>query len=232
MIIVVGGLKGGGGKTTLATNLAVIRSMEGSKVLLVDADEQRSASDWAQQREAMGVETNWSTIQLSGKAINAQLLRIGADYDDVIIDVGGRDTTSQRSALTVADIFIIPFKPRSLDIWTIGPVKTMINELKAINPQLMCFAVVNQADSRGSDNDDAIEVLKECSEFTCLPFSIGHRKAFGNAAADGLGVVELKNQDKKANQEIRELYEYLFTTCFASVTEVKRKQMISELSRV
>lgn len=217
MIVVVGGIKGGSGKTTLATNLAVLQAREGKKVLLVDADEQRSTSEWAQQREALGIETNWSTIQLSGKAVNSQIQRMGADYDDIIIDVGGRDTTSQRSALTIADIFLTPFKPRSLDIWTIGPVKTMISEIKAVNPGLVCIAVINQADARGEDNSDAIEVLKECPDLICHPNSIGHRKAFGNAAADGLGVIEIKNQDKKANQEIRTLHNYIFFTNFSLI---------------
>lgn len=216
MIVVVGGIKGGSGKTTLATNLTVLRSLEGYKVLLVDADEQKSASDWAQQREGMGVETRWNTVSLSGKAIYAQLKRMAADYSDVIIDVGGRDTTSQRAALAIANLFLIPFKPRSLDIWTVGLLKTMISEIKVVNPRLKCIAVVNQADSKGTDNDEAIEVLKECEYFECYTSSIGHRKAFGNAAAEGLGVVELEKQDKKANQEIRELYEHLFVTCFAS----------------
>jgi chromosome partitioning protein len=216
MIVVVGGIKGGSGKTTLATNLTVLKSIEGCKVLLVDADEQKSASDWAQQRESMGVETKWNTVSLSGKAIYAQLQRMTADYDDVIIDVGGRDTTSQRSALTVADIFLIPFKPRSLDIWTVGPLKTMISEIHVVNPKLRCITVVNQADARGTDNDEALEVLKECEYFECYTSSIGYRKAFGNAAAEGLGVVELEKQDKKASQEMRELYEHLYVTCFAS----------------
>lgn len=48
MIIVVGGIKGGSGKSTLTTNLTVNRALEGKRVLLVDADEQRSASDWAE----------------------------------------------------------------------------------------------------------------------------------------------------------------------------------------
>lgn len=216
MIVVVGGIKGGSGKTTIATNLAVIRAREGAKVLLVDADEQKSASDWAQQRVVMDLECGITTIQLSGKGLYSQIQKMGADYDDVIIDVGGRDTTSQRSALTVADLFLIPFKPRSLDIWTIGAVKTMINEIKAVNSGLMCIAVINQADPRGSDNDDALEILKESEEIQCFEGSIGHRKAFGNAAAEGMGVVELEIQDKKSTQEMRALYEYVFTTCFVS----------------
>lgn len=216
MIVVVGGIKGGSGKTTIATNLAVIRSSEGSKVLLVDADEQKSAMDWAQQRAEQGVEDNLTTIHLSGKGVYSQIQKMGADYDDVIIDVGGRDTTSQRSALTVAEVMIVPFKPRSLDIWTLGALKTMINEVKAVNPSLMCIAVVNQADARGSDNDDAIEVLKECDEIKCWDLSIGYRKAFGNAASDGLSVIEMKEKDKKAVEEVRKLCDYVYAASFVS----------------
>ncbi|HYO90311.1 MAG TPA: ParA family protein, partial [Pyrinomonadaceae bacterium] len=46
MIIVVGGIKGGSGKTTVATNLAVIRSAEGHDVLLIDADDQETSTDF------------------------------------------------------------------------------------------------------------------------------------------------------------------------------------------
>lgn len=213
MIVVVGGIKGGSGKTTIATNLAVIRSAEGRKVLLVDADEQRSASDWAQQRAALELDDSVTTVQLSGKGVYAQVQKMGADYDEVIIDVGGRDTTSQRSALTIADLLVVPFKPRSLDIWTLGSLKTMINEIRAVNPTLRCMAVVNQADSKGSDNEDAIEILKECEEIDCLEYSIGHRKSFGNAASEGLSVFELRERDKKACAEMKMLYDHIFDTC-------------------
>ena len=46
MIVVVGGIKGGSGKTTVATNLSVIRAMESRDVLLIDADDQETASDF------------------------------------------------------------------------------------------------------------------------------------------------------------------------------------------
>jgi len=210
MIIVVGGVKGGSGKTTLATNLTVMLANSKKKVLLIDADEQRSASDWADQRSALGILTPWVTIQLAGKAIHQQLGRLKEDYEHIIIDVGGRDTTSQRSSLILADIFLIPFKPRSLDIWTIGAVKTIIQEIKVVNPNLKSIAVINQADSKGSDNTDANSAIAECPDIQCLKSCIGHRKAFANAAADGLGVMELKNQDVKATMEMIQLYNDIF----------------------
>lgn len=212
MITVVGGIKGGSGKTTLATNLCVIRSEQSKKILLVDADEQKSASDWASQRHALGIETNWVTIQLAGKAIHTELRKMIGDYDDVIIDVGGRDTTSQRSALAIADICILPFKPKSFDMWTLGKVKTMITEIKAVNPDLKVYAVINQADSRGSDNKDSLDMIKEIEDFICLDCCLGNRKSFANAAAEGLGVVELKKSDPKAVEEIRTLYSQIYHT--------------------
>ena len=212
MITVVGGIKGGSGKTTLATNLCVIRSEQSKKILLVDADEQKSASDWASQRHALGIETNWVTIQLAGKAIHTELRKMIGDYDDVIIDVGGRDTTSQRSALAIADICILPFKPKSFDMWTLGKVKTMITEIKAVNPDLKVYAVINQADSRGSDNKDSLDMIKEIEDFICLDCCLGNRKSFANAAAEGLGVVELKKSDTKAVEEMRTLYSQIYHT--------------------
>ena len=98
MIVVVGGIKGGSGKTMLATNLTVMRALAGKRVLLVDADEQHSASDWAAQRAGSesNLIDNWSTVRLAGKTLRIEIQKMIKDYDDVVVDVGGRDTTSQR----------------------------------------------------------------------------------------------------------------------------------------
>lgn len=218
MILVLGGIKGGSGKTTIATNLTVIRASSGKKVLLVDADDQKSTSIWSEQRESGEpyenfvqldqLKTSWTTIQLSGLAVRSQIQKMANDYDDVIIDVGGRETSSLRAALTIADIFVIPFQPRSLDIWTIGPVKTLINEVTAMNPKLISYGLINRADSFGKDNEDAMEILKE--HLSCIPVMIGQRKAFANAASEGLGVIEMKNRDKKAIDEMNSLYSFLY----------------------
>ena len=51
MILMVGGTKGGSGKTLLATNLTVLRATAGHDVLLIDADDQGSAMDFTRQRQ-------------------------------------------------------------------------------------------------------------------------------------------------------------------------------------
>lgn len=217
MIVMIAGVKGGTGKTTIATNLAAIRSSTISKVLLVDADEQRSASIWANQRDVLGIPTGFTTINLAGKALRAQLERMKSDYDDIIIDVGGRETTSLRAALSIADLCFVPFKPRSLDIWTLGNFRSVVLEMLPANPNLKVFAFVNQADPKGSDNAGSQEMLSEYEEIKCLPITIGARKAFANAASDGLGVLEMKVLDKKAVDEIGQLYDFIYKKCTVGI---------------
>jgi len=212
MIIVIGGIKGGSGKTTIATNLAVMRSMS-KKVLLVDADEQKSAWDWSQQRDELDKKDNklchsFVTVCMSGKSIYSNLNKLKEDYEDIIVDTGGRDTTSQRAALCVADKVILPFKPSSIDIWTLVFIKGILSE--CLNPNLVAYAVISQADAIGRDNQEAKEILREFDNIQTLDCMIGNRKAFRNAAAEGLGVVEMYPQDKKACEEMQKLYDLIY----------------------
>lgn len=209
-IICIGGIKGGSGKTTIASNLAVIRASEGKRVLLVDADEQRSVSDWSEHRESLGINTPWTTVQLFGSSVRLQLSKMAKDYDDVIVDTGGRDTTSQRSALTISHIFLTPFQPRSLDVWTVGNVSSLISEVRTVNPSLKAFSVINRGDVQGHDNDEAADILRETEGLIYLSPPICQRKSFSNASAEGLGVIEMKSQDKKAIAEIMALHDQLF----------------------
>ena len=211
MIVVVGGIKGGSGKTTIATNLAIMRALDGSDVLLIDADDQETASDFTMLRnERAQAEATYTSIKLTGQAVRTETLRLADKYADVVIDTGGRDTTSQRAALTVADVLLVPFVPRSFDVWTLEKVGELVREMRVANPDLKAYVFINRADPSGRDNDEAADVLQETEGLEFIRTAIGTRKAFGNAAAQGLAVSELKLQDAKASQEMQTLYRYLY----------------------
>ena len=115
MILTVGGIKGGSGKTTVATNFACIAAAQNADVLLVDADDQETASDFtAVRKEDYPAAPRYTCTKLSGKAVRTEILELAPKYDHTIVDTGGRDTTSQRAALAVSQLLLVPFVPTQL----------------------------------------------------------------------------------------------------------------------
>jgi len=211
MIVVVGGIKGGSGKTTIATNLTVIRATEGRDVLLVDADDQETSLDFTVLRNEHRPEgAGYTSIKLTGAAVRTETQRLAKKYQDIILDTGGRDTTSQRAALSVAQVLLVPFVPKSFDVWTLEKVNSLVGEMRTANSGLLAYAFINRADPKGQDNEDAASVLKDSEELTFINTPLGARKAFSNAAAQGLAVTELKPQDRKAVEEMMVLFRYVF----------------------
>jgi chromosome partitioning protein len=210
MIITVGGIKGGTGKTTIAVNLGIALALASKDVLLVDADDQGTATDFAALRNQQG-ETlvSYTSIQLAGKAVREQVLKLKDKFNCIIIDTGGRDTTSQRAALSVSDILLIPLAPRSFDIWTIDLISRLIEEIAVINPALQAFSFLNRADVRGHENMTAQEILSEKDNITMLPVVISNRKAFSDACALGKAVVENIKKNQKASLEIENLINFV-----------------------
>jgi len=211
MILVSGGIKGGSGKTTTAVNLAILRAHEGRDVLLVDADDQETSADFTALRtEEHPDAPAYTCVKLTGPAVRTEVLRLAERFDDVILDTGGRDTSSQRAALAIADVLLVPFVPRSFDLWSLEKAAALVDEMRAVNPDLRAFCFLNRSDPRGSDNADAAEILRETDTVAFLDTPLGSRKAFSNAAAQGLAVTELKPKDPKAVDELNALYSKVF----------------------
>lgn len=211
MILVVGGIKGGVGKTTTAVNLAIMRALAGRDVLLVDGDDQESATDFtAIRNETLGT-SGYTSVKLTGSAIRSEGLRLVQRFEDIVIDVGGRDTAGQRGALSIADVLAVPFLPSSFDLWALEKAATLVEEARAFNDDLRAVAFVNRADPQGSDNSEAREIANEVEGFQVLDAQLGNRKVFRSAASQGLAVVEFKPKDAKAVIEVEGLYGCLLT---------------------
>src|SRR5574337_960437 len=111
MIVLVGGEKGGTGKTTLATNLAALRAIAGSDVLLVDTDSQGSASIWAQIREEEHVKPAITCVSMRGRGVAAEIRKLAPRFKDIVIDSGGRDSVELRQAMLTARVMVVPARP-------------------------------------------------------------------------------------------------------------------------
>lgn len=208
MMLVVGNVKGGVGKTTLTVNLAIALARAKRDVLLIDGDEQGTALAFTELRTAeMKGKPGYTAVALHGAAIRTQARQLASKYSDIVIDVGGRDSGSLRAALTVADMVLIPVKPRSFDLWAVDQTAELVKEAREINERLRAITVLNEADPQGQDNQAAMDALREVPGLELAPVQLVRRKAFPNAAASGLSVLEYN--DPKARAELEDLIESL-----------------------
>jgi chromosome partitioning protein len=211
MILTVGNTKGGVGKTTLALNLAIARAVDGKRVWLVDGDRQGTAKIAMTIRAQAGSQPSIPCDKYpDGEELHAQVKACSKQFDDVVIDAGGRDSSALRAALVLSDVILVPFAPRSLDVWALTDMCNLIDEARVVRTGLRAVAVLSMADNTGRDNEDAIEALKDFPQLDYLPTPILRRKAVANAAGQGLSVLELKPKDAKAIKELKALYDSVY----------------------
>ena len=212
MIILIGGEKGGPGKTTLATNLAAMRTKETGDLLLMDTDQQQTASFWCSTREDNKVTPRVSSVQKLDKAVRSEALALKEKYKDIIIDAGGRDSAELRGALLVADKAIFPLRPSQFDLWTFGRINTLVETALEINEALQAFVVLNQASTNPNvkEVEEAKNFISEFPNIKLLNIVISERIIFRRAAIAGMSVTEYKPEDPKANDEMRTFYSEVF----------------------
>lgn len=212
MIVLIGGEKGGTGKTTIAVNLAAMRAVNGHDVLLLDADKQGTASLWAAIRAEDEARPRVTCLAKFGQTLHHEVKALAGKFQDIIIDAGGRDSVELRAAMLVADRFFAPVKPSQFDAWTLTTVERLANDARVVNPDLEVFALVNQASANPNvaEAEEAREFIAEFENIKLARSILRERIAFRKAAREGLAVVEHRPQDEKAVKEMTDLYGEVF----------------------
>lgn len=212
MIILFGGEKGGAGKTTLATNIATLRTIKQRDTLLVDTDRQSTASWWCSAREEASIIPRISSVQKYEKAVRTEIVELSKKFTDIIVDAGGRDSPELRGALLVCDTAVFPLRPSQFDLWTLRRLSILVETAKEINEDLEAYIVVNSASPNPivKEVEEMRDLVKEFTQFKMLNTNIHERIVYRRAAIVGMGVVEYKPEDTKAVNEIVNLYDELF----------------------
>ena len=213
MIILIGGEKGGTGKTTIATNLAAMRALAGRDVLLIDTDPQGSANYWSQIRAEEQVRPRVACIQKFGKGLPAEVNDLATRYQDIIIDAGGRDSVELRSSLAVANKVYFPIQPSQFDIWTLNTMDEIVATSKAFNPDIIAKVIISRSSTNPSVQESAetAKLLADFNHLSLAEITIRDRIAYRKAAKDGLSIHELKQKDPKASVEMQLLYNEVFS---------------------
>ncbi|MBD3895991.1 AAA family ATPase [Halomonas sp. ML-15] len=197
MIIGVLNQKGGVGKTTLSVNIAAALARTGKRVLLIDADPQGSALDWAAAREENPL---FAVVGLPKPSIHKELAVVGEGYDAIVIDGPPRVTDLARSAIMASDIVLIPVQPSPYDIWAADEVVKLVQEASVFKENLKSVFVINRKIANTAIGRDVREAL-EAYELPTLEASIIQRVSFAEAAAAGKAIYE-QDRDGVASREI------------------------------
>jgi len=190
--------KGGVGKTTLATCLAVAAQRDGKTAAILDLDPQATASFW---KDVRGKDTPAVTSIQSVRLPAVIEAARNAGTDLVIIDGAAVQREIAYEAAAVSDFILIPTKPAVFD------TMSMTQTQNAARQHNTPYAIVlNMVAPSGPELMDAVEAAKTMGADFC-PVMIRQRKAFFRAQGEGLAVQEYEPSGKAA-KEIKELYAY------------------------
>ncbi|WP_150467990.1 AAA family ATPase [Francisella sp. SYW-9] len=210
MILLVGGQKGGAGKTTIATNIACYLKHLGKDVILVDSDKQNSTTSWIQYRlENEEKLLNIPSVKVADN-ISQAIKDLKTKYDYIIIDCAGRDSKEQRTGMLVSDYLLIPVRPSQYDLDTLENQAEIVESAKTINENLKSLVMFSMCPTHHliDERDQAEKYLREFPEFTLLESYTSDRKVYRDTAYLGKGVIEINNS--KAAKEIKKIVNEIY----------------------
>lgn len=191
--------KGGTGKSTIATHLAVCAERDRKSVAIFDIDPQASAHKWSQRRR-VGTPPVVKAIPVQLPTLIQQAQAQHADL--IFIDTAGRSDVAARHALHVADLILVPCRPSAADLDAIEDTIRLIQ----LSQDKRAAVILNAAPVRGGMAENARAAIVEHLEV--VPIVLCQRSAYANAWIDGRSVEEY-DPDGKAADEIRALYRWL-----------------------
>lgn len=192
--------KGGVGKTTLATALAVAAEQDGQRVALFDLDDQATASFWGGVRQADTPFVRDVKVALLSRDLERAR---NAGTDLVILDCAPIHANAQ-AVSDEADYVLIPTKP---DIFDIRSMRATVKVMQSFGKRF--GVVLTFCPPSGSEVADAREGIRSIGA-ELIPVELGLRKAYARAQQEGLAAQEYEPEGKAA-AEVKSLYSYIHT---------------------
>jgi chromosome partitioning protein len=197
-------VKGGVGRSTIATNLAAVFSLK-KPTALIDCDlPQGTSASWYAVRKA---ELPPDNLTLATARDYRELLdrarELAADHRYLIIDAPPRIAEMTRAILVMSSLCLVPLGASAAEIWSTADLLKSIDAARAYRPDIDVRIVWNRFRSHTREAHDLSEAARKELGLRELTTRLGYRVAYSEALARGLSVDEWL--DKTAHAEIAAL---------------------------
>jgi chromosome partitioning protein len=203
LTIALVGQKGGSGKTTLATALAVRATQDKKSVALIDLDPQGTATRWGELRANSEPAIVSCQIFMLSKILD-KAKEGGADI--AIIDTPGKIEQATVEAAKVANLALIPVRATAFDLNALAELRNLL----AIAGDPLAYVAINAAPPQGRRHKDAKAVIEGMHGLKVAPIHLCQRNAYADATINGLSVTEYEPAGKAAD-EIDRLYSFMIS---------------------
>jgi chromosome partitioning protein len=189
--------KGGAGKSTLASSLAVAAHQSGERVCLIDMDPQASLTAWSKTRG----ESDIPVVAVSPGKLQATLNALESKGVTLtIIDTPGAEGAASSAAMGAADLSVIPSRPTAFDLWASANTRKALKEMRADYVFVLNQCPPAQQNARIAEGVAALEAMGGLLSPMVLA-----RVDYQEAARLGWGVTEF-NSGGAAAGEMRALW--------------------------
>jgi chromosome partitioning protein len=191
--------KGGSGKSTIATHLAVCAARDDKAVAIFDIDPQASAISWARRRKSENPPVVKATsVQLPGLLKTAKKQKAAL----ITIDTAGRSDIAASHVIQAVDLVLIPCRPSAADLDSIEDTIRLVTNADSQRAAV----VLNQIPTRGRMGEEARSAIS--ARIDVAPVGLFMRSAYSRAWNDGRSVEEYEPKGKAAC-EIKALYNWI-----------------------
>ena len=206
MITVVGNMKGGTGKSTVAFNLSIwVATRRNVHVSVYDLDPQATITD------ALEIRTEDGHVPTIVPLNDVNELSDEGKHTEVIIDIGISDSKAMNTAIEKADRILIPVAPSQADVWSTQRFLKLISNVRKKGKKAEILGFMNRSDTHRAvrETDDAFEALSTLDGLEMLESRLYQRTAYRRSFSEGMAVFELDPKSKAA-AEIEELGQLLY----------------------
>lgn len=192
MIITIAHGAGDCAKSIVADNLAALRTLSGSKLILLDNDARHSSLDWSRARRRTADCTPVTVRRVSGKGMQSELENLGFHYQDIVIDAEARDCMGSRSALQAAHVTILVISLDQLELLQEQELSMRIQLAQAENPRMRTLVVMSCSEVQiAADKVARVkEFVSQLNAAELFPYPLFCGGSFHQAYQEGLSVCE------------------------------------------